>query len=459
MSEKKNIAIMGAGLVGSLLSLYLAKRGHKVDLYERRPDLRTTLMDGGRSINLALSDRGWRALKGIGIEEEVRKVAIPMRRRVMHDEQGNLTYQPYGKEGQAIYSVSRGGLNAALMNLSEPNPDITFHFSRQALDVNLRTNEVQLRNLETGEPETVRPDLLFGADGAFSVVRGAMQKAERFNYEQHYLEYGYKELTIPATADGDWPIEKNALHIWPRGNYMMIALPNLDGSFTCTLFFPYGGERSFESIKNEEDLLRFFREVFPDALPLMPGLAAEYFENPVGSLVTVKCFPWSYEGKSLLIGDASHAVVPFYGQGMNAGFEDITVLDQMLDQFEGDNWEELFHRFERRRKSNADAIADLAVLNFIEMRDKVAKPRFLLRKKIEGRISEQYPDRWIPLYSMVTFTDLPYSYALETGMMQDKIMKKVMKHIKTVEDYNKPEVQKLLEKQLVQKEKLKPYRE
>ncbi|MCJ8167574.1 FAD-dependent monooxygenase [Pontibacter sp. E15-1] len=457
MTDKKNIAIMGAGLVGSLLSLYLAKHGHKVDLYERRPDLRTTSIDGGRSINLALSDRGWRALKGIGIEEEVRKVSIPMYRRVMHDEQGNLTFQPYGKEGQAIYSVSRGGLNMALMNLSEPNPDITYHFSRQAIDVNLPTNEVQLRHIETGKIETVQPDLLFGADGAFSVVRGAMQKTERFNYEQHYLEYGYKELTIPATASGDWTIEKNALHIWPRGNYMMIALPNIDGSFTCTLFFPYEGKHSFSTIKNENDLLSFFREVFPDAVPLMPGLAAEYFGNPVGSLVTIKCFPWSYKGTSLLIGDASHAVVPFYGQGMNAGFEDITVLDQMLDSFDGEDWQVLFERFEHRRKPDADAIADLAVLNFIEMRDKVAKPRFLLRKKIERRISEQYPDKWIPLYSMVTFTDLPYSYALETGQMQDKIMKRVMKHIRTLDDYDKPEVQQLLEKQLVQKERLKKY--
>jgi kynurenine 3-monooxygenase len=458
MTEKKNIAIMGAGLVGSLLSLYLAKRGHKVDLYERRPDLRKTTVDGGRSINLALSDRGWRALKGIGIEEEVRKVAIPMHGRMMHDEQGNLTHQPYGKEGQAIYSVSRGGLNVALMNLSEPNPDITYHFNRQAMDVKLPENEVLLRNLETGNTETIQPELLFGADGAFSVVRGAMQKTERFNYGQTYQDYGYKELTIPATAGGGWAIEKNALHIWPRGNYMMIALPNIDGSFTCTLFFPYEGERSFSAIKNEEDLLNFFKEVFPDAVPLMPELAQDYFDNPIGSLVTIKCFPWSYEGKSLLIGDACHAVVPFYGQGMNAGFEDITVLDQMLEHFEGDDWESLFKAFERRRKPNADAIADLAVMNFIEMRDKVADARFLLRKKIEGKISEQYPDRWIPLYSMVTFTDLPYSYALETGQQQDKIMKKVMKHIKTVEDYDKPEVQQLLEKQLVQKEKLKPYK-
>ncbi|WP_299705857.1 NAD(P)/FAD-dependent oxidoreductase [uncultured Pontibacter sp.] len=456
MTERKNITIMGAGLVGSLLSLYLAKRGHKVDIYERRPDMRKTLLDGGRSINLALSDRGFKALRGIGIEEAVRKVAIPMHGRMMHDEQGNLTFQPYGKEGQSIYSVSRAGLNAALMDLSEPNPDINYHFNRQLLDLDLRESKATLRNHATGKTEELHTELLFGADGAFSMVRNAMQKTERYNYSQSYLEYGYKELTIPATADGGWALEKNALHIWPRGKYMMIALPNIDGSFTCTLFFPYEGELSFESIKTDDDLLNFFMQTFPDAVPLMPDLAEDYFSNPIGSLVTVKCFPWSYEDKALLIGDACHAVVPFYGQGMNAGFEDITVLDQMLDTFDGD-WEQLFKKFECSRKPNADAIADLAVMNFIEMRDKVADPRFLLRKKIEGKINQQYPDKWIPLYSMVTFTDLPYSYALETGREQEKIMKKVMKHIKTVEDYNKPEVQKLLEKQLVKKEKLKGY--
>ncbi|WP_018476528.1 FAD-dependent oxidoreductase [Pontibacter roseus] len=456
MTERKNITIMGAGLVGSLLSLYLAKHGHKVDLYERRPDMRKVLLDGGRSINLALSDRGFKALRGIGIEEEVRKVAIPMHGRMMHDEQGNLTFQPYGKEGQSIYSVSRAGLNAALMDISEPNPDITYHFNRQLLDLDLREGTATLRNHETNQVEELHTELLFGADGAFSMVRNAMQKTERYNYSQSYLEYGYKELTIPAAEGGGWLLEKHALHIWPRGNYMMIALPNLDGSFTCTLFFPYEGPLSFESIQTDDDLLNFFLQAFPDAVPLMPDLAQDYFSNPIGSLVTVKCFPWSYQDKALLIGDACHAVVPFYGQGMNAGFEDITVLDQMLESFNGD-WEQLFKRFERRRKPDADAIADLAVMNFIEMRDKVADPRFLLRKKIEARINQQYPDKWIPLYSMVTFTDFPYSYALETGRLQDQIMKKVMKHIQSVEDYDKPEVQKLLEKQLIHKEKLKSY--
>ncbi len=453
MTEKKNIAIMGAGLVGSLLSLYLAKHGHQVDLYERRPDPRIHLLDKGRSINLALSDRGWRALKGIGIEEEVRQVAVPMYGRMMHDEKGRLAFLPYSKEGKAIYSVSRSGLNMALMDISEQNPGITYHFGRQATDVDIRANEVQLRNTETGETETIKPQLLFGADGAYSVVRGAMQKTERFDYEQKYLEYGYKELTIPAAAGGAWALEKNALHIWPRGKYMMIALPNIDGSFTCTLFFPYEGERSFASIKSDTELLNFFLEEFPDAVPHMPDLAEEYFSNPIGALVTIKAFPWSYGGQTLLLGDASHAVVPFYGQGMNAGFEDITVLDQMMENFDGD-WHALFKAFERKRKPDADAIADLAVLNFEEMRDKVADPRFLLRKKIENKISAQYPDKWIPMYTMVTFTDLPYSFALETGQRQDKIMKKVMKHVQQEEDYEKPEVKKLLEKQLIHKEKL-----
>jgi kynurenine 3-monooxygenase len=454
MTEKKKIAIIGAGLVGSLLSLYLAKRGYTIDLYERRTDMRINNLDSGRSINLALSDRGWKALRGIGIEEEVRNVAIPMYGRMMHDEEGNLTYQPYGKEGQAIYSVSRGGLNMALMNLSEPNPDISYYFNCQVTDMDLRNNEVYIRNNETGLNEIISPEIVFGTDGAFSMVRNALQKTERFNYEQNYLEYGYKELTIPATALGGWALEKNALHIWPRGNYMMIALPNLDGSFTCTLFFPFEGELSFRAIKDDTDLLNFFQKVFPDVLHLMPDLAEDYFSHPIGSLVTIKCFPWSYDGKVLLLGDASHAVVPFYGQGMNAGFEDITVLDKLLENFDG-NWETLFKTFEQHRKPDTDAIADLAVMNFIEMRDKVADPRFLLRKKIETKISQQYPDKWIPMYAMVTFTDLPYSFALESGQQQDKIMKKVMKLIHTAEDYDTPQVQQLLEKQLVHKEKLK----
>lgn len=440
--------IVGAGLVGSLLSLYLAKKGHQVNVYERRPDMRKSSIGGGRSINLALSDRGWKALEGIGIGEDIKNVAIPMYKRVMHDVRGNLTSQPYGKEGQAIYSVSRGGLNMALMDLAEANPAIKLHFNQQVTNVDLRTNTIEFHNPETNTDSKVEADRIFGADGAFSMVRLALQKTDRFEYSQHYLEYGYKELTIAPGENGTWQLEKNALHIWPRGQYMMIALPNLDGSFTCTMFFPYEGEHSFSALQTEADVQKFFEDVFPDAVPLMPELLQDFFQNPTGSLVTVKCFPWSFEDKVLLIGDAAHAIVPFYGQGMNAGFEDCTVLNQLLNAHDED-WETIFKEFQQQRKPNADAIADLAVENFVEMRDKVADPRFLLQKKIESKISAMYPGQWIPLYTMVTFSpDMPYSKALKNGRKQEKIMKKLMKHINSEADFEKPEVQALIKERM-----------
>jgi kynurenine 3-monooxygenase len=450
MEKDPQVSVMGGGLVGCLLSLYLAKQGHKVEVYERRPDLRSAELAAGRSINLALSDRGWRALETIGISEDIKKVAIPMYRRVMHDVQGNLSFQPYGQAGQAIYSVSRGGLNKALLDLAEAQPNVTLHFQEQVLEVVLKTNEVTLLNTATGQEHQIRPDVLFAADGAFSMVRLSMQKTERFNYEQSYLDYGYKELTIPAGADGAWQLEKNALHIWPRGQYMMIALPNIDGTFTCTMFFPYEGEASFKSLQTEEQVQAFFQKVFPDATALMPELAQEFFENPVGSLVTVKCFPWSYSDKVVLLGDAAHAIVPFYGQGMNAGFEDCTVLRGLLEEH-GSDWETIFKTFQEVRKPNTDAIADLAVYNFIEMRDKVADPRFLLQKKIESKITAQYPDAWLPLYSMVTFSpDLPYSQALANGQRQEEIMRHLMTHIDSEADFDKPEVQAYLQSQLAE---------
>ncbi len=439
---------MGGGLVGCLLSLYLAKQGYRVDVYERRPDLRRTDLGGGRSINLALSDRGWRALETIGIAEDIKKVAIPMYRRVMHDKNGNLSFQPYGQEGQAIYSVSRGGLNQALLDLAEAEPTISLHFQQQVLEVEVATNKVTMLETVSGQEHHVQPDVIFAADGAYSMVRLSLQKTDRFNYEQSYLDYGYKELTIPPAQDGGWQLEKNALHIWPRGQYMMIALPNIDGSFTCTMFFPYEGDPSFKSVQTEAELNAFFQEIFPDAAALMPDLAQEFFENPIGSLVTIKCLPWHHSGKILLLGDAAHAIVPFYGQGMNAGFEDCTVLRGLLEQHQ-DDWETIFQTFQDLRKPNTDAIADLAVYNFIEMRDKVADPRFLLQKKVEAKITAQYPDAWLPLYSMVTFSpDLPYAEALANGQRQEEIMRDLMAHIQTEEDYNKPEVQQYLQAHL-----------
>ena len=301
--------------------------------------------------------------------------------------------------------------------------------------------------MATQEKYSIKTDRLFGVDGAYSMVRYAMQKTDRYEYSQSYLEYGYKELRIAPGPNGESPLEKHALHIWPRGSYMMIALPNLDGSFTCTLFFPYEGDISFNSLKTEADLKEFFNKIFPDAVPLMPDLVEDFFDNPTGSLVTIKCFPWSIKDKVVLLGDAAHAIVPFYGQGMNAGFEDCTVLDQLMNTY-GNDWTTIFKEFQETRKPNTDAMAELAVQNFIEMRDLVADPRFLLRKKIESKINAQYPDNWLPLYSMVTYTHLPYSVALQTGKRQDKIMNKLMKHIRQETDYDKPEVQALVLKYL-----------
>ncbi|MGV3540802.1 MAG: FAD-dependent oxidoreductase [Rufibacter sp.] len=449
MEKDSQLSVMGGGLVGCLLSLYLAKQGYKIDVYERRPDLRRTDLAAGRSINLALSDRGWRALQNIGIAEDIEKVAIPMYGRVMHDVQGNLSFQPYGQEGQAIYSVSRNGLNQALLDLAEAQPNINLHFQKQVLEVEVGTNKVTMQDVASGQAHQIQPDVIFAADGAYSMVRLSLQKTDRFNYEQSYLDYGYKELTIPPTAEGGWQLEKNALHIWPRGQYMMIALPNLDGTFTCTLFFPFEGEPSFKSLQTPAQVEVFFQKVFPDAAALMPELSQEYFENPTGSLVTVKCFPWSHDGKILLLGDAAHAIVPFYGQGMNAGFEDCTVLSTLLEQHQED-WEAIFKTFQEQRKPNTDAIADLAVYNFIEMRDKVADPRFLLQKKIEAKITAKYPNNWLPLYSMVTFSpDLPYAQALANGRRQEEIMHYLMGYIQTEADFNKPEVQEYLRQHLV----------
>ncbi|MGY6561165.1 MAG: FAD-dependent oxidoreductase [Luteibaculaceae bacterium] len=423
MSE---ITIVGAGLVGCLQALYLAKKGYKVQVFESRPDMREAKYAGGRSINLALSDRGLKALNAVGAEAEIKAVGIPMYGRQIHNLDGTETYQPYGKENQAIYSVSRGGLNKRLLELADETGKVNFHFNKKCSDIDLENNTIHFTDFITGETQEKKSDFTFATDGAFSAVRAKMQRLSRFDYSQTYLSAGYKELSIKPTAQGEHQIKKNALHIWPRGKFMVIALPNLDGSFTCTLFLDYEGEQyAFEHLKTKESVVTFFKEQFPDLIALMPHLEEEFFENPTAPLVTIRCSPWQYNDTILLMGDASHAIVPFYGQGMNSGFEDCYVFNTFLEKH-NNHFAKAIHEFSIFRKPDADAIADLALHNFIEMRDKTADKKFLLQKKIEAKLSERFPEKWLPLYTQVTFSDIAYHLALKNGLKQEEHMQQFM---------------------------------
>lgn len=435
----QNVAVVGAGLVGSLQAILLAKRGFKVDVYERRPDLRKAEILAGRSINLALSDRGWKALDKAGISDEIRKIAIPMFGRKMHAVDGALTYQPYGKENQAIFSVSRGGLNQKLMNLADDYPEIGYFFNMRCEDIDFESNTIRFTDTEKDQIVEKSYDAVFATDGAFSAVRNRMMKYPMFDYSQSYLTHGYKELVIPPNEDGSHKIDKNCLHIWPRGEFMMIALANLDGSFTVTLFFPMEGELSFASIDTPEKVKDFFEKTFPDSIPLMPTLLEDYFSNPTSTLVTVRCNPWNHGTQAVLMGDAAHAVVPFYGQGMNAGFEDCTVFDELLEQY-GDDWNTIFSEYSRLRVPDGNAIADLALNNYIEMRDSTADPDFLLRKKIERKFSDLYPNDWMPLYEQVTFSHIRYSDALKRGQYQRGIMDEIMQTEGIYEKWDSEEI-------------------
>lgn len=422
---KKEVVIVGAGLVGSLLSIYLARKGYSVSIYERRGDMRREDVVAGRSINLALSDRGIKALTEVGIAEDVLRIAIPMHGRFIHNRDGSSAFQPYGKEGQYINSVSRRELNCKLMDLAEAQ-GVPIHFHKKCTNINWKTNEVTFTN-EAGNSAVIGADLIFGADGAYSAARLThMLQHDKMEYHQYYIDCGYKELAIPAGQGGSFLLEKHALHIWPRKDYMLIALPNLDGSFTGTLFFPFEGPLSFEQLTTAEAVDRFFQETFPDVVALIPNLTEQFFQHPTSSLVTVKCFPWIREDRFCLIGDAAHAIVPFFGQGMNAGFEDCSVLNELVEEHRHD-WSVILPHFQQLRKPDADAIADLAVNNFIEMRERTADPKFLLQKKIEARLHAHHPDKWIPAYSQVTFSPhIRYSEALRNSQRQEAIMQRVM---------------------------------
>lgn len=421
--ENPNITLVGGGLGGALLACYLGKRGYDVDLYERRGDIRAARIVRGRSINLALSVRGLKALDGVGLVDEVMAEAIPMRGRMMHSETGELTFQPYGtEETQVINSVSRAGLNRILLAAADRYPNVKMHFEHRCRDIDLDSAVAEFENGSTGERTRVQNDLVFGTDGAFSAVRAQMQRLDRFDYSQTYLPHGYKELVIPPTDDGGFRIEKNALHIWPRRSFMMIALPNADGSFTCTLFWPLDGPFSFSALKTEADVDGFFRRWFADAVPHMPTLVEDYLSGPPSSLVTVRCFPWTHGGRVALLGDACHAVVPFYGQGMNAAFEDCRVLDECIEKHSPE-WTKILTTYENARKKNVDTLADLAIANFVEMRDHVASPWFLLKNKLGKLLHRVFPKWYIPLYSLVTFSNVPYFEARERARRQSRIVR------------------------------------
>ena len=436
---RATFTVVGGGPVGTLLAISLARHGYKVGLYEGRADSRKTSIYQGKSINIALSDRGWTSLEKIGVSADAKKDAIPMSHRAIHGVDGDLSSLPYGQEGDAIWSVSRGGINERLLDIADDEPNITTYFQHRLIDINFESGASTFR-LDNGEELTVGSDFVFGADGAHSKVRRLAHNLPRFSYSQTYMPQSYIELNIPANADGSHKLEINALHIWPRKDFMLIALPNLDGTFTCTLFLNYSGDPSFESLQERSEVEAFFEANFADAMDYLEDPVDAFMAKTAAPLFLVHVFPWSFNRKVGLIGDAAHAIVPFYGQGMNCGFEDCAELDALITEHDHD-WDKIFPAYENARKPNGDAIAELSKRNFIEMSDLSGDSRFQLRKKIEAKFSKQFPDLWTPLYSMVTFSpEVPYSEALRVGDEQNTVMEKIMALPNIDDDWDEQQV-------------------
>ncbi|MET2985379.1 FAD-dependent oxidoreductase [Aureibaculum conchae] len=451
MTKKDNILIIGAGLCGSLLALRLGQRGFNVGVYEKRPDLRKVDISAGRSINLAFSDRGIKAMKLVGLEEKVKPLCIPMNGRMLHDIDGNTVLAPYsGREHEYINSISRGDLNALLLDEAEALPNVTIHFNHKCTHVDFEKTEAHFYQYASKTNTSIKVDAIFGTDGAGSVLRKSYYLGKKFlfSFSQDYLTHGYKELSILPAEKGGYKIDRNALHIWGRGDFMLIALPNLDGSFTVTLFLSYtDGEYNFNNLTTKEKVLEFFQKYFKDALDLMPHLADEFFENPTSPLGTVKCSPWHYKGNTLLMGDAAHAIVPFYGQGMNASFEDVVEFDNYLDDEK--NWETIFKDFEKSRKKDTDAIADLAIDNFHEMKGHVNNAIFREKRKLEMALEKHFPEQYSSKYSLVTFNeDIGYYDAMTRGRAQDKaLLNMIADHdISIHDDTTKEELKEILTK-------------
>ena len=444
---EREITLVGAGLVGSLLAIFFAKKGFKVSVYERRPDLRETDISAGKSINLALANRGIFPLEQVGLMDRVSKIMMPMRGRMLHNEDGGTNFQAYGqKDHEVIYSISRGGLNALLLDAAEETGKVKFFFNHQCKQVDFDNSKLTFVKVGDGSSIQVPFKQVIGSDGSGSVIRKAILSQHCEQDSEEPLGHSYKELCMPQTADGGFAMEADALHIWPRGEYMQIALPNLDGSFTVTLFMPNEGPVSFSGIDNELSLRSFYEDKFADSLELLPKLAEDYFHNPTGNLMTVRCKPWFYNQQALVLGDAAHAIVPFHGQGMNCGFEDCVELMECLGA--SSSWEDVFRSFELSRKPNCDAIADLAISNYLEMRHTVRDPKFHLKKHLAFKLEELYPESFIPQYSMVMFHRMPYMQAKHMGQLQEKILDQCVEGIEAADRLDLALARRLVEENL-----------
>lgn len=447
-SSDSTITLIGAGLAGALLAILLSKRGYRAELYERRPDPRMRAGSAGGSINLALSTRGLHGLQQAGLADTVRQRSIKMPGRIIHTLDGETRFQPYGvNPSEVLYAISRAELQNLLLDALVNDPNVQITFDAKCVEVNAAKQTLTLSHESTGEITTLTRPHLIGTDGSSSAVRSAMLRTPRFDYSQTYLEHGYKELTIPPAPDGSFQIEPHALHIWPRGTYMLIALPNLDCSFTCTLFMPFAGAVSFEALSTPDAIAEFFRQQFPDVVPLMPHLVDDFTANPTGSLVTIKCAPWHYRDHLLLLGDAAHAIVPFFGQGMNCAFEDCTELDACIEA-DAPDWEHVFANFSSHRKPNTDAIADMAVDHYIEMRDRVADPHFLLQKQIEQELAKRFPEQYTPQYSLVTFQRIPYAQAREQAHIHERILQQLSAHIDHLDQVDWHQAERFIQREL-----------
>lgn len=440
------VTIIGAGLAGTLMSILLARRGYKVRLYERLPDMRREEVPGGRSINLALAARGIRALEVAGVIQQVMPLLIPMPGRLLHAVDGELTFVPYGQgEHEVIYSASRPGLNLILLEAAEA-AGVEIEFRQCAIEGNFDQQRIVMRDEASGALYELPMHRVIAADGAGSPLRRSFVARTRVNCTEELLEHGYKELTLAPGAHGEHQIQKNALHIWPRGGFMLIALPNLDGSFTVTLFLPQTGPDSFATLTDPASIDAFFRRHFPDAHALMPDLATEFLAHPTGVMGTIRCDQWSLDERLLLIGDAAHAMTPFHGQGMNCAFEDCKELNELLG---GSDWSAAFTAFARSRRPNTDAIADMAIENYEEMRDTVRHPKFQLQKALSLQLERRFPDRFVPRYSMVMFhEEIPYAVAFERGRIQNNILAQLTRNANSLDEIDDAAAATLIEQQL-----------